>query len=176
MSEEIWLPIPGCEGAHSVSNLGRVRSEPSVIARRSGAQAGTAKTILKPSISKSHGYAVVNIVRYGKRQPYLIHRLVAETFLGPCPDGMECAHGDGNRENASLSNLRWATPAQNNFDDKLAHGTLLNGSKVGNAKLGESEVKAIRADCRSHSLIAKDFSVSQSLVSRIKARVVWRHI
>lgn len=89
---------------------------------------------------------------------------------------MECAHNDGDRKNTALSNLRWATPTQNNFDDKLAHGTLLKGSKVGNAKLGEAEVKAIRADSRSHSLIAKDFSVSQSLVSRIKARIVWRHI
>jgi len=88
---------------------------------------------------------------------------------------MECAHGDGNKANASLANLRWATPAQNNFD-KLAHGTLLKGSKVGSAKLGEAEVKAIRADSRSHSLIAKDFSISQSLVSKIKARIVWRHI
>ena len=150
MHDEIWRPIPGCEGFHSVSNLGRVRSEAAVIARRAGAQAGTAKTMLKPSISKSHGYAVVNIVRYGKRQPYLIHRLVAETFLGPCPDGMECAHGDGNRRNASLNNLRWATPTQNNFDDKLAHGTLLNGSKIGNAQLAEAKVKALRADSGPH--------------------------
>ena len=48
--------------------------------------------------------------------------------------------------------------------------------KVPHAKLGEAEVKAIRADSRTHRLIAADFAVSQSLVSRIKARVVWSHI
>ena len=176
MHNEIWLPIPGCDGRHSVSNLGRVRSEAIVIARRTGAQAGTSKTILKPSISKSHGYAVVNIVRHGRRQPYLIHRLVAETFLGPCPTGMECAHNDGDRKNTALSNLRWATPTQNNFEDKLAHGSLLRGEKISNSKLNESDIKSIRSDFRSQKLIAAEFGISQSLVSRIKTRTVWRHI
>ena len=173
MDDEIWLPIPGCNKEYSVSNLGRVRSELPAILRRAGAQAKSTKSILKPSISKSHGYVVVNIARYGKRQPYLVHRLVAETFLGPCPEGMECAHKDGNRANPSLANLRWATPKQNN-SDKVAHGTHLSGSKIANSKLSDEDVAAIRSDRRSQKLIAADFSISQSQVSRIKSGAVWR--
>ena len=172
MDDEIWLPIPGCNKEYSVSNLGRVRSELPVILRRSGAHAKSTKSTLKPSISKSHGYVVVNIARYGKRQPYLVHRLVAETFLGPCPEGMECAHKDGNRANPSLANLRWATPKQNN-SDKVAHGTHLSGSKIANSKLSDEDVAAIRSDRRSQKLIAADFSISQSQVSRIKSGAVW---
>ena len=86
---------------------------------------------------------------------------------------MECAHKDGNRANPSLANLRWATPKQNN-SDKVAHGTHLSGSKIANSKLSDEDVAAIRSDRRSQKIIAADFSISQSLVSRIKSGAVWR--
>src|SRR5215469_11602400 len=34
-----------------------------------------------------------------------VHILVLEAFVGPCPSGMECCHGDGNPKNNNLSNL-----------------------------------------------------------------------
>lgn len=43
-------------------------------------------------------------------------RLVLETFVGPCPEGMECCHNDDNSYNNVLSNLRWDTRRANLLD------------------------------------------------------------
>src|SRR4051794_31712386 len=51
----------------------------------------------------------------GGSQP-LVHRLVLEVFVGPCPAGMECCHADGNSLNNALDNLRWDTPEANEAD------------------------------------------------------------
>ena len=37
-----------------------------------------------------------------------IHRLVLETFVGACPEGMEAQHWNDNRGDNRLENLRWA--------------------------------------------------------------------
>lgn len=41
-----------------------------------------------------------------------VHRLVLETFIGPCPDGQEARHLDGDATNNRLENLAW-TPQSN---------------------------------------------------------------
>lgn len=43
----------------------------------------------------------------------LVHRLVLETFVGPCPDGMECDHVNRNRSDNRLKNLRWIPHNEN---------------------------------------------------------------
>jgi len=43
------------------------------------------------------GYLCVTLCREGKTFEFLIHRLVLETFIGPCPEGMECRHLDGDQ-------------------------------------------------------------------------------
>ena len=70
---------------------------------------------LKPGlVDRGYGYAQVmlrgddGVVR-GRR----VHRLVLETFDGPCPEGMECHHKDGDKLNNHLSNLEWVTHSKN---------------------------------------------------------------
>ena len=53
---------------------------------------------------------------------YLIHRLVLETFIGPCPEGEVCRHLDGDKRNNSLNNLCWGT-LKENTQDAIRHGT-----------------------------------------------------
>jgi hypothetical protein len=50
------------------------------------------------------------------------------------------------------------------------------GVQNGNAKLTETEVKAIRRDHRAQRAIAKDYKVNQTLISFIKRRKKWKHI
>jgi len=53
-----------------------------------------------------------------KNKTYLVHRLVAETFL-PKPDGTDIVdHIDGNRSNNDVDNLRWVTYKENAYDRK----------------------------------------------------------
>lgn len=85
------------------------------------------------------GYLTVNLARAGKKSACRIHRLVLATFVGPCPEGHVACHGDGDRSNNDLANLRWDTP-QANADDTLRHGTRARGSRCGATKLAEDEV------------------------------------
>ena len=52
----------------------------------------------------------VNIDHHVKRVP--IHRVVAETFIGPCPEGYEVDHKDRNSHNNDYTNLRYVTKSE----------------------------------------------------------------
>jgi hypothetical protein len=50
-------------------------------------------------------------VNLSKRQK-LVHRLVAEAFIGPCPTGKQVNHKDGVKANNNLENLEYVTPRE----------------------------------------------------------------
>ena len=49
----------------------------------------------------------------GKRFTLSAHRVIAECYLGPCPNGLEVDHIDGNKLNNQISNLQYITPEEN---------------------------------------------------------------
>ncbi|KKL84217.1 hypothetical protein LCGC14_1966890, partial [marine sediment metagenome] len=55
--------------------------------------------MLKPSKVSKYGHLCVGLCNKGKIHRRLVHRLVLETFIGPCPEGMECRHLDGDQTN-----------------------------------------------------------------------------
>ena len=106
------------------------------------------------------------------------HRVSLVLYRGePPPLGMEVAHAVDCHNPACINprHLRFATPSENHSDKRL-NGTLRKGAAVNFAKLTEVDVVAIRADPRSHAVIAKDFGVSQPQVSRIKSGQTWAHV
>lgn len=108
-----------------------------------------------------------------------VHRLVLLAFVGPCPEGMEACHNDGDSTNNSLSNLRWDTP-KNNHADKKKHGTVNLGEENPSAKLTEEQVRMIRRlyDLRGVSIyrLAKDFGCSWHNIRNIVTRKIWNHV
>lgn len=54
----------------------------------------------------------------GRVKVVLLHRLVMEVFIGPCPPGEEACHNDDNPTNNSIWNLRWDTRSENQRDRK----------------------------------------------------------
>lgn len=56
-----------------------------------------------------NGYLRVTI----KQKKYLVHRLVAETYLDNFDSKTEVNHKDKNRKNNVVSNLEWVTPQEN---------------------------------------------------------------
>lgn len=65
----------------------------------------------------SDGYCAVNLDRNGRNHRCLVHRLVLEVFIGPCPRGMEaCHYPDADKTNNHLENLRWDTHKENAKD------------------------------------------------------------
>lgn len=120
---ELWLPVPGYEGAYEVSTLGRVRS----LKRITDRGRNWPGRMMTPAQMRN-GYWTVTLWRDGKQKSALVHRLVLTTFVGPCPEGMEALHKTGNSSDNALSNLRWGTHAEN-VQDQLAHGTHPHASK-----------------------------------------------
>ncbi|GJJ22261.1 NUMOD4 motif-containing HNH endonuclease [Mycolicibacterium mageritense] len=117
-THEEWRPVAGFEGVYEVSNLGRVKSLPRMTPTRWGTPRFHAGGILKAKTSPTTGYVCVTLVdaNRGLKRYANIHRLVLDAFVGPCPDGMEACHNDGDRANARLDNLRWDTRSANTLD------------------------------------------------------------
>ena len=116
-TSEIWKPIAGHDG-YEVSNLGRVRSLDRTIKRRPsnmqprGAIVRLKGRLISPGTSSS-GHSLVML---GRGAPRLVHRLVLEAFIGPCPDGKEALHFDDVKSHNHLENLRWGTRSENLID------------------------------------------------------------
>ena len=68
--------------------------------------------------------------------------------------------------------LRWGLPKENTAD-RLIDGTAAIRERNPAAKLTTDDVSRIREDNRVHRLIARDYGVSRSQISRIKKGVAW---
>lgn len=170
LTEERWLPVPGYEGAYSVSDFGRVRSEPRSVPYGNSMRS-VAGRIKKASLH--NGYLYVILYLNGEYSNEAVHRLVLLAFVGnPPAKSMQAAHGDGKPANCRLSNLRWATPKEN-MADRVIHGTANRGERHGLSKLTTSSVLAIRVDPRPQSLIALQHGVDRSTIGRIKNKTDW---
>lgn len=125
MSELIhteWRPVIGYEGVYEVSSAGQVRS-----IFRPGKTRGT---VLKPRVRKQRsGHLLLNLRINGVMKTKLVHRIVAEAFLGPCPDGMQVRHLDGDPTNNAITNLAYGTSSENRLDS-VRDGTHNNARKT----------------------------------------------
>jgi len=98
----MWKPVKNYEGLYEVSDDGRVRSTK----RR-----GSAGRELKPFNLK--GYRRVSLSFKSKPIDYMVHRLVANAFIGN-PDNLpHVNHIDGDKSNNIVSNLEWCSHLQN---------------------------------------------------------------
>lgn len=110
---EIWLPVVGWEGLYEVSD--RVRSLPRMVYAGRGRQRFNAGRLLKLPVTK-RGYLQATLCREGKERKRPVNLLVLEAFVGPCPPGQECCHGNDIKTDNRLENLRWDTDSANSYD------------------------------------------------------------
>ena len=179
---ETWRPVVGFETLYEVSDQGRVRSldHASVRQRRDQYSGKTLSYIrrhrgrmLRPGPSSS-GHLSVALGRGNSR---LVHALVLEAFVGPCPPGHECCHGDDVPANNLLGNLRWGTRSDN-LHDAVRNGGRAVGERASNAKLTANDVHAIRSEPARwgvHSALAKRFSVDESTIRQVRDGRAWRN-
>ena len=125
---ERWKPIPGYDRAYWVSNHGRVRSHlaPSGKPGIPWYIMDRPQKILSTN-SRRGRYPCVNLSIDGRKTQRVVHRLVMEAFVGPCPDGMIVCHADDDPTNNHLDNLRYATYAQNTAD-AIDNGAIMGGA------------------------------------------------
>ena len=113
--DEAWKPVPGCP-FYEMSDYGHLRS----IAREVNGRAYRS-VVIAPRPNNS-GYVLLTLRdAEGMRQTRTAHRLVLETFRGPCPPGQEARHLNGDPLDNRLENLEWGTKAENE-EDKFTHG------------------------------------------------------
>lgn len=127
-----------------------------------------------------NGYAIITIRARNKTVTRLVHQLVLETFVGPCPSGMEACHFPyRNKTNNALSNLRWDTKVAN-AADRVAHGNGLAGDGNPRHKLTEAEVIQARATYLaggiSHAGLASRYGITSSAMGKIIRGAAWRHL
>ena len=92
-------------GDYEVNEIGEVR--------RATASINTAEGRMKKPCKSSNGYMIVGCFSNGKRTNVLVHRAVAEAFIGPCPNGWQVNHKDGNKCNNRLENLEYVSVSGN---------------------------------------------------------------
>jgi len=97
--DEEWRPVVGFP-RYEVSSFGRFRN------RWTG-------QYLVGTVAHN-GYVHIGLIRNGKQEPKLAHRLVAETFLErPSNRHVDVNHKDKVRTNNRLSNIEWSTKSWN---------------------------------------------------------------
>lgn len=168
---EAWRPVVGYEGVYSVSNLGRVRRE----LPTSNTQQGK---FLRQH--KRNGYPSVSLCVNGIPRTFVVHRLVASSFLG-LPNARQVAnHKNGLKTDNRVENLEWVTSSRNikhAYDTGLTVG--LSAERNGKAKLTFLQAQDIRSR---HTLgnvgvnqLASEYKLTVSAIRNILAGRRYAH-
>ena len=161
-----WRDIPGYEGRYQASTEGRIRGcdREYVVTPKDGKKPYTKVhrgRILQDCIG-SNGYLYVGLrkTQLSKNADFLpVHHLIAETFLGERPAGLQICHGDGHKTNNRVDNLRYDTTSENHVDVYRCGGTY--------GKLTVAQVQNIKERLKNgetQSSIARIFGISQTAV------------
>ena len=148
---------------------------------------------LKPCRNSTNGYMIVSLSEKNKKTSKAIHTLVAESFIGPCPENCVIHHKDKNPLNNCLKNLEWIsrsehgkihprTPGGKRNKEGIASDNPWRGERVHSAKLTEIQVKEIRRlwleKTPNYSLqeLSKTFNVTMGTLSKIINRKTWAYL
>src|SRR3990167_5328588 len=188
--EEIWKDIPGWAG-YQVSDMGNVRTFKKQVGLGLGKGVkyiiGDIPKIMKPQVlhsSRKGGHLYVTLSREMNgirevKKVALIHRLVLSAFVGPCPDGKEVRHDDGNPTHNWRSNLFYGTHSEN-MQDAVRHGTQPVGELARDAKLKEHQVIEIRERYASGGItqqqLADEYGVGHTIIGSIINRKKMKQI
>ena len=188
MESEVWKPVVGFEGLYEVSNLGLVKRL-STTARGRGLKLRNLPERLMRQHTNHAGYPWITLSEpvgpdgtRGKVKK-VVHRLVAEAFLGEAPtEAHQINHKDGVKSNNRATNLEWVTPEENT---RHAISTGLKKAECpweknrGRYKLSSSDVLSLRALRRTGAKqkeLAERFGISEGHVSAVLSEKHWRPI
>lgn len=178
-----YRDVPGFPG-YRVGDDGSVwsrwqRVKPTAFKGGGVCEIGDQWRLLKPGQDRSTGYLRVVVCAEGRRRACLrVHVLVLTVFVGPPPERMVAAHGNGVRTDNRLCNLRWATRAENSAD-MVRHGTVVRGVACHMHKLTDDVVRESRrrrAAGETISRLAAEYGVTPSTLSVAIAGKTWKHV
>lgn len=173
---ENWLPVPGYEGLYSVSDAGRVRSEPRMITN-----AGSGKSYIQPGVMlklarEKSGHLRVSLSRNSRIKFASVHSLVMLAFVGARPDGADICHANGDATDNRVANLRYDSRAANIIDSK-AHGTFSEAGNHPYALLTNEQALSIYTTSGVPATeIAKLHGVTKAVVNQIWRGDSWASV
>jgi hypothetical protein len=115
---EIWKDIKGYEGFYQASNYGKIKN---------------VKTGHKTYGSKSRGsYLRKTLCKNNVKKYFLVHRIIAETFINNSENKPTVNHIDGDRTNNNVFNLEWSTYQEQEYHKiyELNNGKGLTGNPI----------------------------------------------
>jgi hypothetical protein len=135
------------------------------------------------SLSKIDGYGVIGIGGRGTGK-ILAHRLAYLLAHGVIPGrdeyhGTVVRHACDNRLCCNPAHLEIGSQADNvrDMDSRERRVVVAHpGSKHGNAKLTEDDVRAIRASTESNTVLGERYGVDRHHIAGIRLRKSWTHI
>lgn len=180
MEKEIWKDIKGYEGLYQVSNHGRVRSldRIAINGRRNGYRKIKGR-ILRAG-KHTGGYVTVTLSKESVTKSFVVHRLVAESFVNNPLNKPEVNHIDAIKTNNYYKNLEWVTSSENTIKGlELGIMNTARGEQKPNSVLKEEQVievkkRILKGD--KNSVIAKDFGVHYMVIQEIKKGRNWKHV
>jgi hypothetical protein len=119
-----------------------------------------------------NGYGVVSRSPIKSR---LAHRVAYALFKGHVPSNLCVLHSCDVPSCVNPNHLWLGTQLENIFDS-LNKGRHAKGSEYESAKLNEQAVREIRSSKLRGCELAKKYGVSQSVISTIRSRTVWKHV
>ena len=147
MKNEIWKDIKGYEGFYQVSNLGNVKN-----VRRN-----SIRKLKEDNSGYLHCLLSVNKVR----KTFLVHRLVATSFIENPENKPLINHINANRSDNRVENLEWCTQKENmNHSRKMGNQfhSSLKGEKHHNTQISNERIALMRK-ARSLGMTHKDIAL-----------------
>ena len=170
LAGECWKWIKGYEGLYQISNFSRVKS----FFLRKGStsiKCSQGVMILRPHLTKN-GYLMVSLSKNREGKDFLIHRLVAQTFIPNPKNKATVNHKNSDKFNNCVENLEWQTQSENN-EHAVKTGLTPSGENCKYSKLTEEQVKYIlehykpRDPQYSGAALARKFNVSPGTITNI---------
>jgi len=172
IDETEYKIIISTNGRYEINNNGDIRST---------------KTKQKMHQSKAGaGYLRINAWINKKHITKYVHRLVAEIFIGSCPNNMEVNHIDGNKLNNNVSNIEYISHSENLKHAikigirKPSHISRNVGENHGLSKLTNNDVIEMRrlwdTGNYTQSELSKTFGINFRRVSCIVRGDSWKHL
>lgn len=122
-----------------------------------------------------YGYGYLTVTRNGSRRPVGAHRVSYELAFGTFDAELHVCHKCDNPPCVNPEHLFLGTN-QENTADRHRKNRDAKGERSGQAKLVANQVLEIYSSPSSTREIARRYSISQQLASRIKRKEVWKHL
>lgn len=110
---EQWRDISGYEGRYQISNLGRVKSLKRPVCVKKDKQCRIIEEKIMVIHENLSGYKVIWLRRPGIHKKFLVHRLVATSFIENPENKETVNHKNKDRACNTVENLEWMTIYEN---------------------------------------------------------------